>query len=75
MKMKYHLIVKQARDLNRKIFETIYYGALNASCDLAANIVLIDSYQGSPISEGKLQFDMWDKHIELSDDSDWIGIN
>ncbi len=74
MKMKYSFDSKDARDLNRKIFEVIYYGALDSSCDLAAKHCPYDSYQGSPISEGKLQFDMWDKHIELSDDIDWIGL-
>ena len=52
------------------LFEYIYYGALDCSCDLAAKYSPYDSYEGSPISEGKLQFDMWDDNIELSEDID-----
>lgn len=49
----------QASLLNRKIFETIYYGALEASCELAREHGTYESYIGSPISRGILQFDMW----------------
>lgn len=49
----------EARELNLKIFETIYHGALEASCELAQEKGRYASYEGSPISQGKLQFDMW----------------
>ena len=49
----------EAQTLNRHIFETIYYAALTASCQLAQQLGPYDSYAGSPISEGILQFDMW----------------
>ncbi len=74
MKMKYAFDGEEARVLNRKIFEVIYYGALNSSCDLAKEHGPYESYDGSPISKGILQFDMWDKHTELSDELDWIGL-
>lgn len=48
-----------ARDLNRKIFETIYFGALTESMMLAAQFGHYETYPGSPISEGKFQFDLW----------------
>ena len=35
MKMKLSFDSKEARDLNRKIFETIYYASLSESCNLA----------------------------------------
>lgn len=46
-----------ASKLNRRIFETIYFAALDASCDLAAEHGPYDSYEGSPISRGVLHFD------------------
>jgi len=48
-----------AQKLNKEIFEAIYYGALTASCDIAKKDGVYKTYQGSPISEGKLQFDLW----------------
>ena len=50
---------ERARDLNKQIFETIYYAALSASVDLAEQEGPHDSFAGSPASEGTLQFDMW----------------
>jgi ribonucleoside-diphosphate reductase alpha chain len=48
-----------ARELNRLIFETIYYGATKASADLAVEQGPYPSFTGSPASQGKLQFDLW----------------
>lgn len=47
--------------LNQQIFETIYYGALEASCELAEKHGVYESYEGSPVSQGILQYDMWNK--------------
>jgi ribonucleoside-diphosphate reductase alpha subunit len=49
----------RARDLNRNIFEMIYYAALFESCDLAKEEGPYETYEGSPASQGILQFDMW----------------
>ncbi len=49
----------EARGLNRDIFETIYYGAVTASMELAKEQGTYESYPGSPISKGIFQFDMW----------------
>jgi len=48
-----------ARQINRDIFESIYYGAVCESVELAKQYGSYDSYAGSPASEGKLQFDLW----------------
>lgn len=48
-----------ARRLNVQIFETLYYGALEASCELAQRDGPYGSYAGSPVSKGVLQYDMW----------------
>ncbi|RSH77917.1 ribonucleotide-diphosphate reductase subunit rnr1 [Apiotrichum porosum] len=50
-----------ARELNLKIFETIYHAALEASCEMAQEKGKYPSYEGSPISQGKLQPDMWNR--------------
>ena len=41
-----------AQVLNREIFETIYFAALSASCELAESQGAYDTYQGSPVSQG-----------------------
>jgi len=48
-----------ARELNRDIFEAIYYGACDASCSLAERDGPYATFAGSPASQGRLQFDMW----------------
>jgi len=48
-----------ARDINQHIFETIYFAALTASNELAAAHGPYETYEGSPMSKGILQFDMW----------------
>jgi len=50
-----------ARTLNTDIFETLYFAACEASCELAEKDGSYESFSGSPASEGKLQFDLWDK--------------
>lgn len=50
-----------AMKLNQQIFETIYYGALEASCELAEKDGTYETYAGCPVSQGILQYDMWNK--------------
>jgi len=49
----------EAKQLNREIFETIYYAAIRASCDQAKIHGAYATFKGSPISEGRFQFDLW----------------
>jgi len=56
-----------ARQLNRKIFEAIYFGALSASNEMAQKDGPYETYKGSPISEGKLQQDLWKEFSKESD--------
>ena len=49
----------EAKTLNKEIFETIYYASLSASKDLAKEYGPYESFQGSPISQGKFQQDLW----------------
>ncbi|GAB4401498.1 MAG: ribonucleoside-diphosphate reductase subunit alpha [Microscillaceae bacterium] len=50
---------EEARGLNKDIFETIYYGALVSSMELAQQHGPYETFAGSPISQGIFQFDMW----------------
>jgi ribonucleoside-diphosphate reductase alpha subunit len=61
-----------ARKLNKDIFETIYYGAVEASMELAKELGPYASYEGSPASKGKLQFDLWG--VTPSDRWDWASL-
>lgn len=57
--MRYPFDSEEARKLNAEIFETIYYGAMTASKDLAKEEGPYESFKGSPVSKGVFQFDMW----------------
>jgi ribonucleoside-diphosphate reductase subunit M1 len=48
-----------AKELNKSIFECIYYAALKTSCEIARYEGSYETYEGSPISKGILQHDMW----------------
>lgn len=50
---------EEAQRLNEDIHETIYYGAMEASLELAKKDGPYQTWKGSPISEGIFQFDMW----------------
>lgn len=63
---------KEAILLNQQIFETIYYGALEASCELAEKEGVYSTYEGSPASQGILQYDMWNK--TPTDLWDWAAL-
>ncbi|XP_020282426.1 ribonucleoside-diphosphate reductase large subunit-like isoform X2 [Pseudomyrmex gracilis] len=58
--MRYPFESKEAKELNIKIFETLYYSALEASCEIAMEKGTYETYEGSPVSKGILQYDMWD---------------
>jgi len=49
----------EAKQLNIQIFETIYHAALEASVELAKEHGPYETYEGSPVSQGILQYDMW----------------
>lgn len=57
--MRYPFESENAQLLNKQIFETIYYGAMEASCELAEKFGPYETYDGSPVSKGILQYDMW----------------
>ena len=51
---------EDARELNHKIFEAIYYGSVMESMEEAKKYGAYETFEGSPASKGILQFDMWD---------------
>ncbi|GAB2984386.1 ribonucleoside-diphosphate reductase subunit alpha [Mucilaginibacter puniceus] len=51
----------EAKQLNKEIFETIYFAAMTASKDLAIKDGAYTTFKGSPLSEGKFQFDLWNE--------------
>jgi len=63
-----------AKQLNKDIFETIYHGALTESCHLAKSEGPYETFQGSPASEGILQFDMWPDKTQLNNRYDWSAL-
>lgn len=66
----------EARRLNAEIFETIYHGALEMSHELALVEGAYETFEGSPFSQGILQFDMWMGRGEdvLSGRYDWNAL-
>lgn len=61
-----------ANQLNRDIFETIYFAAMTASKELAEVEGPYQTYEGSPVSKGIFQYDMWG--VTPSDRWDWAGL-
>ncbi|MBL4669868.1 MAG: ribonucleoside-diphosphate reductase subunit alpha [Flavobacteriales bacterium] len=59
----------EAKQLNKEIFETLYYASMTASKDLAKIDGAYESYEGSPVSKGIFQYDMWD--VTPSDRWEW----
>lgn len=49
---RYPFDSEKAQFLNKQIFETIYYGAMEASCELAKELGPYETYEGCPVSKG-----------------------
>ncbi|KAI8969730.1 ribonucleoside-diphosphate reductase large chain [Pilobolus umbonatus] len=60
MLMRFPFESPEAKLLNIQIFETIYHAALESSNELAQKLGPYETYAGSPVSQGILQYDMWD---------------
>jgi ribonucleoside-diphosphate reductase alpha chain len=59
IKMRLPFDSAEAKQLNKDIFETIYYASMTCSKDLAKEFGHYESYPGSPVSKGIFQYDMW----------------
>ena len=66
---------EEARLINRRIFETIYHAAVERSCELAELEGPYETWEGSPASQGQLQFDLWGvQETDLLMGYDWAGL-
>jgi ribonucleoside-diphosphate reductase alpha chain len=63
---------EMAKMLNKNIFETLYFAAMTASKDLAIKDGHYQTFQGSPLSKGIFQFDMW--NVKPTDRHDWNAL-
>ncbi len=70
--MRFPFESEKAQLLNKQIFETIYYAALDASCELAEKNGTYETYKGCPVSKGILQHDMWG--VKDTDLNDWPSL-
>ena len=73
MKLRYAFDSSEAKQLNKEIFETIYFGAMTASMELAKETGPYETFEGSPVSKGIFQFDMWGVEPD-SNRWDWISL-
>jgi len=62
---------QEARDLNRDIFECIYYNALIMSNKMAKKEGTYETFDGSPTSQGILQFDLWKVKPKMYSEENW----
>jgi ribonucleoside-diphosphate reductase alpha chain len=70
--MDYPFESQEARDLNKAVFETMYFAAMTASKDQAIAFGSYETYAGSPVSQGVFQYDMWG--VTPSDRWDWKSL-
>ena len=65
----------EAKKLNQEIFETLYFAAVTASMEMAKEEGPYSTFEGSPMSQGEFQFNMWGmKDEELSGRWDWASL-
>ncbi|WP_299258372.1 ribonucleoside-diphosphate reductase subunit alpha [uncultured Aquimarina sp.] len=65
----------EAKKLNQEIFETLYFAAVTASMEEATTDGPYQTYEGSPISKGEFQYNLWGiKDEELSGRWDWSSL-
>lgn len=69
LKMNLPFVCNESKEINKKIFETIYHAALEMSCELAATHGTYSNYNNSMISKGLLQMDLW--NVKPSSLWDW----
>ena len=69
IKMRVPFDSEEAKKLNKEIFETIYFGLITGSVELSKKDGPYSSFKGSPMSEGKFQFDLHNEFngIDLKD--------
>ncbi|MAZ27807.1 MAG: ribonucleoside-diphosphate reductase subunit alpha [Cytophagaceae bacterium] len=72
IKLRLPFTSDEAKKLNQEIFETLYFAAVTASMEMAKEEGPYSTFKGSPISEGKFQYNLWGVNDEdLSGRWDW----
>tara|TARA_B100000767_G_scaffold275673_1_gene314202 strand:- start:5 stop:2443 length:2439 start_codon:yes stop_codon:yes gene_type:complete len=72
IKLRLPFTCEEAKQLNQEIFETLYFAAVTASVEEAKKDGIYETYDGSPISQGEFQHNLWGiKDKELSGRWDW----
>ncbi len=75
IKLRLPFTSDEAKKLNQEIFETLYFASVTASMELAKEEGPYSSYEGSPISQGEFQYNMWGlKDEDLSGRWDWAKL-
>ena len=65
----------EAKQLNQEIFETLYFAAVTASMEMAKEEGPYSTFNGSPISKGEFQYNLWGlKDEDLSGRWDWTSL-
>jgi ribonucleoside-diphosphate reductase alpha subunit len=67
---------EKATELNQRIFEHIYYAAVESSCEVAEKEGPYSTYKGSPMSQGIFQYDMWGVTplTDIDNSLDWLTL-
>lgn len=72
IKLRMPFTSDEAKKMNQEIFETLYFAAVTASMELAKEEGTYETYEGSPMSKGEFQHNLWGiKDDELSGRWDW----
>jgi ribonucleoside-diphosphate reductase alpha chain len=72
IKMRLPFTCDESKKLNQEIFETLYFASVTASMELAKVEGPYSTFEGSPISQGEFQYNMWGlKDEELSGRWNW----
>ena len=74
MMMKIPYDSEKAREINKCVFECIYYNALKESNNIAKELGSYETFDGSPASEGILQFDLWGVTPQFLDLQKWTSL-
>jgi len=75
IKLRMPFTSDEAKALNQEIFETLYFASVTASMELAIEEGPYSTYEGSPISKGEFQYNMWGiKDEDLSGRWDWAKL-
>lgn len=75
IKLRLPFTSDEAKQMNQDIFETLYFAAVTASMEMAKEEGPYSTFEGSPISQGEFQYNLWGlKDSDLSGRWDWASL-